>query len=207
MKKTIGVALILILPFLFVHLAFGQTEEPTAFIRAILEEAMAIQSDQKPAGQDARETRRVLIKKVIEKNFDIQGMAKSALGPAQWDALDQGQRSEFASIFQDLFLDSYSRLVLDFLKKEKMEYRGQEGGQGGVTVRTIIRRLDDSIPVDYLVLGQGKGWLVGDVTIDGVSIVGNYRTSFSRVIKQESYGALLSKMRIQQRAVQGEKQK
>jgi ABC-type transporter MlaC component len=45
---------------------------------------------------------------------------------------------------------------------------------------------------------------VHDVRIDGVSIVDNYRKSFARVIKRESYGALLQKMRLQQRAIAAE---
>jgi ABC-type transporter MlaC component len=39
------------------------------------------------------------------------------------------------------------------------------------------------------------------VRIDGVSIVENYQKSFSRMIKQESFDALLKKMRVQQQAI------
>jgi phospholipid transport system substrate-binding protein len=45
-------------------------------------------------------------------------------------------------------------------------------------------------------------WLVHDVKIDGVSIVDNYRNSFTRTIKQENIDGLLKKMRLQQQAVQ-----
>jgi ABC-type transporter MlaC component len=40
------------------------------------------------------------------------------------------------------------------------------------------------------------------VAIDGVSIVQNYRKSFSRVIQQETYEGLLKKMRMQQQAIE-----
>jgi ABC-type transporter MlaC component len=49
---------------------------------------------------------------------------------------------------------------------------------------------------------MGQGWLVEDVAIDGVSIIQNYQKSFSRVIRQESYQALLKKMRTQQQAIE-----
>jgi ABC-type transporter MlaC component len=55
--------------------------------------------------------------------------------------------------------------------------------------------------VNYALVRAKSEWLVCDVKIDGVSIVENYRRAFARVIKSESYDALVRKMRLQQRAV------
>ena len=206
--KGVSMAAWLILIGLFLPTSQAASQTGTAIdaVRAMLDEVMAIQNDPKLAGLQSRDTRRDLIKKVIIKNFDFAGMAKDTLGPGEWATLSPGQRSEFASVFQDLFVDSYSRLVLDFLKKEKIEYRGQEPDQGRMMVRTVISRAEDRIPVDYL-SSRHDAWSVRDVTIDGVSIVANYRRSFSRVIKEESYGGLLKKMRLQQKAAHAEEPK
>ena len=59
---------------------------------------------------------------------------------------------------------------------------------------------DCVLKVGDLALVDGK-WLVRDVRIDGVSIIENYQKSFSRMIKQESFDALLKKMRVQQQAI------
>jgi len=179
----------------------------TDSVRSMLEEVMKIQNNQGLAGNEMKNTRRELIRKVILKNFDFGGMATEALGPEQWKALTGSQRSEFRSVFQDLFLDSYSRLVLDFLRKEKIEYGSEDNSGGKTIVKTAIQRLGDRIPVDYLLADMDSGWLVSDVTIDGVSIVQNYRKSFSRVIRQESFSGLLKKMRLQQKGAAGEKGK
>ena len=138
---------------------------------------------------------------MILGNFTFDEMARGALGQ-YWNTLDRGKRSEFRSIFQDLFLDSYSRLVLDFLRKEKIVYVGEDSGQGRTAVKTIIQRTNEEIPVDYYLMQIGGGLKVRDVSIDGVSIVGNYRNSFSRIIKQESYESLLKKMKLQQQALE-----
>jgi len=201
--------LILIGLFLPAGQAAGQAGTATDAVRAMLDEVMTIQNDPKLEGLQSRGARRDLIKKVIIKNFDFDDMAKDTLEPQEWAALGPGQRSEFSTLFQDLFVDSYSRLVLDFLKKEKIEYRGQEPDQGRTVVKTVISRADNRIPVDYLSTPRvGRdGWSVRDVTIDGVSIVANYRRSFSRVIRQESYSGLLKRMRIQQKAARSEEPK
>jgi len=177
----------------------------TDSVRSMLEEVVKIQNSPGLAGNEMRNTRRELIRKVISKNFDFGEMAMEALGPEQWKVLTGPQRSEFRSVFQDLFLDSYSRLVLDFLKKERIEYSSEETSGRGKIVKTAIQRLGDRIPVHYLVAGVRDEWLVSDVTIDGVSIVQNYRKSFSRVIRQESFSGLLKKMRLQQKGTADDK--
>jgi phospholipid transport system substrate-binding protein len=178
-----------------------QAEPPVDTVRQMLDEAISIQTDPTLQGQEFRDRRRTAIKKVILKNFYFNDMAKQAL-TSHWDGLNNAKRSEFSSIFQDLFLDSYSRLVLDFLKKERVQYLGEDVQKGEALVKTTIYRINESIPVDYsLMLVDGK-WLVRDVKIDGVSIVENYRKSFSRLIKQESFDALLKRMRMQQQAIQ-----
>ncbi len=174
---------------------------PTETVRGMLDAVMAVQSDPGLQGQESRAARRVEIKKVILGNFTFDEMARGALGQ-YWDTLDRGKRSEFRSIFQDLFLDSYSRLVLDFLRKEKIVYVGEDNGQGRTAVKTLIQRTNEEIPVDYYLMQIGGGLKVRDVSIDGVSIVGNYRNSFSRIIKQESYESLLKKMKLQQQALE-----
>jgi phospholipid transport system substrate-binding protein len=174
---------------------------PTEAVREMLDKVMTIQSDPALQGQESRAVRRTEIKKVILGNFNLEEMARETLGE-RWNTLGKTKQSEFRGVFQELFLDSYSRLVLDFLRKEKIAYVGEDGGQDRATVKTLIQRTSEEIPVDYYLM-QVEGKLkVRDVSIDGVSIVGNYRNSFSRIIKQESYESLLKKMKLQQQVLE-----
>ncbi len=173
----------------------------TDVVRGMLEKAISIQTDPGLQGPQSRTARRSEIKKVILGSFNFDEMAPATLG-ASWNSLDKAKQAEFRSVFQDLFLDSYSRMVLDFLGKEKITYAGEDGGPNGTTVKTVIQRTNEEIPVDYY-LNQAEGGLkVKDVSIDGVSIVGNYRNSFSRIIKQESFDSLLKKMKLQRQVME-----
>ena len=208
MKKTvICLALLFFGLCLFANHAAAQAKTATGFVSAMLNEVAAIKDDPKLQGRAMRNTRKDLIREVILKNFDLEDMAKNALGQKQWDSMSKEQHSEFRTIFQDLFLESYSRLVLDFMKKEQIGYGTQEAVQDGTVVKTTIRRLEDEIPVHYMLADLRSGWSVKDVTIDGVSIVENYRRSFLRVIRQESYNDLLKRMKLQQKAAQDGKEK
>jgi phospholipid transport system substrate-binding protein len=198
--KVILILLAVVLPMAFQQ-SPCRAEPPVDTVRQMLEEAISVQTDPTLQGEEFRDTRRTVIKKVILRNFYFDDMARQALGPT-WDELNNTKRAEFKGIFQDLFLDSYSRLVLDFLKKEKVRYLGEDVQKQQAAVKTTIYRINEAIPVDYSLALVDRKWLVRDVRIDGVSIVENYRKSFSRLIKQESFDALLGKMRLQQQTIQ-----
>ena len=59
---------------------------------------------------------------------------------------------------------------------------------------------DEHIPVEYALVQKDGQWGIQDVTIDGVSIVGNYHNQFHKVILAQSFDALLKKMRLQSQA-------
>jgi phospholipid transport system substrate-binding protein len=44
-------------------------------------------------------------------------------------------------------------------------------------------------------LKRGERWRIYDVSIEGVSLVANYRTQFNSVIRTSSYDELLGRMR------------
>jgi phospholipid transport system substrate-binding protein len=173
---------------------------PTERVKSILEEVMAIQTDPQFQGQKFRDEKRIAIKKIIAQNFYFDAMVKQSLGQ-HWQALNEAKRSEFKVIFEDLFQESYTRLVLDFLGREKILYHKEEIRQNHATVKTAIVRISEEISVDYSLAAVGQKWLIEDVAIDGVSIIQNYQKSFSRVIQQESIEGLLKKMRLQQQSI------
>ncbi len=179
--------------------AFAVTT-PTRWVKSMLNEVMAVQSDPALQGHAHRDQRKAAIKKIIAKSFDFDAMARTALGP-QWKILNQNQAREFQSLFERLFQDSYTRLVLDFLKKEKVDYRKETLQGQRATVTTSIVRVNDTIPVKYFLHRKAKKWLIDDVEVDGVSIVHNYRRAFARVIKRRSYEALVQRMRIQLKTI------
>lgn len=200
-NRIIIFCLFLCISLLTCRTAFSAEGAPTERVKAILDAVLAVQNDPKLQGQEKRDQRRVQIKKIIGQNFQFEDMAREALG-TYWEKLNPTQRKEFIGLFQDLFQDSYTKLVLDFLKKEKILYQKEEVKGDKALVNTTLVRTNEKIPVDYsLVLLQGK-WLVRDVAIDQVSIVRNYQKSFTRTIQRESYDSLLKKMRQQQRAIE-----
>jgi phospholipid transport system substrate-binding protein len=170
---------------------------PTAYVKGILDEVMRIQND--PAASE--QTRKEAIRRIIKKNFDFDQMSKDSLG-ATYNRLSASQRQEFQKIFSALFQDSYTRLVLNFLKQETVNYRKEDISGSKARLDTSLLRKNETIPVDYLMHQEGSDWILYDVIVDSVSILDNYRRQFARVISTNSFDYLMDKLRTQYRAIQ-----
>jgi phospholipid transport system substrate-binding protein len=196
MKKQLSI-ISLTLVAIWILVLPAEAESPTAYVRGILDKTMAVQND---ASLDAKARSRA-IHQIIAQSFDFPMMARDTLG-ATYGQISAGQRQQFTNTFDYLFQDSYSRLVLNFLKRENIQY-GQERQEGGkARVDTSIVRTNDTIPVTYLMHSTSRGWLLYDVVVDGVSILENYRNEFGRVIRSNSFGFLLNRMEEQRRATE-----
>lgn len=198
-KMILAALIAAILPIVsLAHAASGET--PTAVVQTMLEQVMTIQTDPVLQGSSHREERKEAVRNVIARRFNFDEMASQSLGK-YWKTLSATQQKTFKAVFQDIFQDSYTRLVLDFLEREQVQYLGETKENGNSRVDTAIVRSQDEIRVDYLLSREGSGFLVQDVTIDGVSIVENYRNSFGRVIRKKGYNALMTAMKRQQKAI------
>jgi phospholipid transport system substrate-binding protein len=49
--------------------------------------------------------------------------------------------------------------------------------------------------VDYILYLSPAGWRVYDVSVEGISLVNNYRSQFDRVLNKKSFDALLQDLR------------
>ena len=190
--------IILVIPAILTVFAFAAlAAAPASYVKGILDEVMGIQNN----SALAEHARKEAIRSVIRKNFDFDQMSKDSLG-ATYNRLSSSQRQEFQKIFSALFQDSYTRLVLNFLKRETVDYKKEQMEGSRARVDTTLIRTNERIPVEYLMHQQGSDWILYDVIVDGVSILDNYKRQFAKVITTQSYDYLLDKMRTQYRAIQ-----
>ena len=181
--------------------AAGGAGEPTERVRAIIDEVLTIQNDPALQGPQHEAKRSADVKRVVAQSFNFGEMARRSLG-REWDKIGPPQRKEFTELLQELFQDSYTKLVLNFLKRESIRYGAETAEGDAALVKTVIQRLvREQIPVDYRLLRTGGRWELYDVVIDGVSIVENYRSSFTKIIRTASYDTLIKKMKIRQEEI------
>jgi phospholipid transport system substrate-binding protein len=174
--------------------------EATDRVRDELNRITAIVKDPAQQGPAKEDERKARIKKLILQLFDVQEMARRSLA-GHWAKRSEDERKDFAELFGDLFVESYTRLVVDHLGDQRVIYLPESADGGVATVQTkFLSKRDEPSFVDFAMFRRDGIWAAHDVVIDEVSIVKTYRTQFNKIIQTQSYEALVKKMRLKQEA-------
>ena len=136
--------------------------------------------------------RRMAMQKAIDERFSYSQMVRRSLGKT-WDSLSDQDKNNFIKLFKGLLENSYASKIENY-KDEKIKYVDEKIKGKYAMVRTQIVRKDGVVDVDYKMLKDGDQWLVYDFVIEGVSLIRNYKSQFSKIISTESYAALVSKL-------------
>jgi phospholipid transport system substrate-binding protein len=167
---------------------------PADQVRLQIEQVVKILADPQLKVAGREQERHAAIRRIAEETFDLGEMTRRTLGP-HWSALTEAERAEFITLFGDVLDRAYFTRIAAY-NGEKVTVLGDSIDGDLATVRTrIVTQQGVEIPVDYRMLRRGDRWLIYDVSIEGVSLVANYRAQFSRIIQTSSYQALVEKLR------------
>jgi len=146
-----------------------------------------------PPGREATAPERNRLEKIITQSIDMRAMAEDALGQ-RWGKMSEKQRKRLIAAFEKRFRSAGSD-QLDSYRDTQIEYRPEERAEGGaiqVPTRVVIK--GEPTEIIYTMRQEGDDWRIVDITVDGVSTVENYRSSFSRVIAKEGVDGLISRL-------------
>jgi len=161
---------------------------PTDDIRASVDAIIAILKNE----QLDRAGKRAEIKAVVNKRFDFRAMSQRTLA-TNWKKTTDEEKNRFVDLFSQLIENSYVG-KLDSYTNEKVNYTGEKVDGRKAVVETVIITTTADVPVDYRVYQKDNQWLVYDVTIEGVSLISNYRSSYQTIMKSDGFEGLLAKM-------------
>ena len=133
-----------------------------------------------------------LVNEVVLPNFDFETMTDLALGRHR-DKVSAEQKPVIVEEFRTILVRTYSSALLEYTDQELvfLPMEGQES-DGEVVVRTEIEQAGGfPIPINYSLRKGADGWKVFDISVDDVSLVTNFRSSFSRAIKKDGVDGLI----------------
>jgi phospholipid transport system substrate-binding protein len=181
------------LPFLLAA-APALAGAPTDQLKSSVDQVIKVLEDTSLKAEGSADKRRVAIREAAGKTFDFGEAAKRSLGK-HWQSLSEQDRQEFTTLFADLLERGYVTRIEEY-SGEKIAYTGDNVDGDAATVKTkFTTKKGTEIPVDYRMLRKGDRWLVYDVTIEGLSLVSNYRGQFNKIIETSSYQDLVKKMK------------
>ena len=169
-------------------------DEARAELKDTTEKVLAALRNEGPELKDRPERLYAIIDDLILPHFDFKRMSAWVLG-RHWPAASDAQKSRFLKAFQGLLVRTYSRALIDY-RDQRIEFlTSRERSAEDVTVRAAIDQgAGPSIPVSYEVSLVDGVWKVHDVSVNGVSLVINYRASFNQEIQRNGLDALILRL-------------
>jgi phospholipid transport system substrate-binding protein len=179
---------------LAVNLAVGSVcfadSEITGKLKGTIEKVIAIIKDENM--KKDKQGRRAALRNAIDERFDYRQMAMRSLAK-NWDLRSDQERQQFISLFKSLLENSYANKIESY-GDEKISYLGEVIKGKYALVKTEVVRSSSTIAVDYKLIQENGDWQVYDFVIEGVSMIRNYRSQFTKIIRKDSYGVLVQKL-------------
>ena len=138
------------------------------------------------------QARREALRKAIDERFNYRQMVMRSLAK-NWDARSDQERQEFIALFKSLLENSYAN-KLEAYRDEKINYLDEIIKGDYALIKTEVVRLNGTIGVDYKLIKENGNWKVYDFVIEGVSMIRNYRSQFTKIIRRDSYEVLVQKL-------------
>ena len=139
------------------------------------------------------EKNRNFLRQILLARFDYAAMAQQSLGN-RWVDLN-GKEEEFISVFADFVEHSYMS-TLGSYRGEKVVYdRDRVDGASAEVDTRVVGGEGAPIRIEYKLHLTGGEWMVYDAVVDDVSVIGNYRSQFARVLRTASLEQLIQSLR------------
>ena len=121
-----------------------------------------------------------------------RSMTQLAVG-RNWRQASPEQQKTLIEEFKTLLVRTYATAFTQY-RSQTVDYRPLRMGPGDteVVVKSLIRQpAGQPIAVDYSMERVGGAWKVYDVKIEGISLVDNYRNTFSGEIQRGGVDGLI----------------
>jgi len=189
--------LALMLSFGLASVSAAEAGAPTDQLRDGIERIFKILGDPDMNGAEKTSQRKTAVTRIAAEIFDFGEMSKRTLG-RHWEQRTPAERQDFARLFTQLIQRTYFSRI-DEHGSEKTVFRSETVDRGHAVVRTtLLLARDVQMPLDYSMHSVGDRWRVYDLSIDGISLVANYRAQFNRIIRSSSYADLVTRLKSRQ---------
>jgi len=169
---------------------------PPATARAVMEKVIhdglsilrdpSLSADQK----------RVKVQQIAYDNMNFEVMGRLSLG-RYYRQLTDAQKTQYQQEFKQLVTNTYGHTTDDYTDEDVKVTSDRQESDGDFTVQSHItgtkngKAGQDIANVDYRLRKTDNQWKVIDFTIDGVSIVSNYRSQFQDIMNNGGIDQLL----------------
>ena len=166
--------------------------EPDVLIKNTVQDVLAIVKQDKDIQAGNQKKILDLVDAKVLPHFDFERMTRLAVGK-NWRTATPEQKQTLVTEFRNLLVRTYTKAFTVYRDQtvEVKQFKMPPGATE-VTVKTvIIKPGEPNIPVDYDMEKTATGWKAYDLAVEGVSLVTNYRSTFSDQVQQNGIDGLI----------------
>lgn len=137
-----------------------------------------------------------LVDRMIVPLIDFNAMSKLTLGK-HWKRASKDQRTAFMGAYQNLLRNTYTKSLKNYANQEIRFFPQRtrtKGKYATVYSEFVPGGGKTNVPIIYKLRKVGDEWKAYNLEIEGLSLVKNYRTSFSKEISATSLDALIARL-------------
>lgn len=191
MKKivSLGLGVLLAVVSMQVH---ADVPNPDVLIRDTVKDVIRIVKEDKDIQAGDQQKIIELVDAKVLPHFDFTRMTRLAAGK-HWRSASPEQKQLLVAEFRNLLVRTYTKAFTVY-RDQTVEVKplNMAANATDVTVKTLILEPGKpDIPVNYDLEKTSDGWKAYDLTIEGVSLVSTYRSTFSDQIQQSGIDGLI----------------
>ena len=190
LRKVIGICL-----FALSVTAFAQ-ETPDALVRNVTTEVIDIVKQDKAIQSGDQKRILDLVETKVLKHFDFTHMTALAMG-REWRNASADQKTALTNEFRTLLVRTYSNALAQY-KNQTIDFKPlkMQPSDTNVIVKSEVKQPGaKAIGIDYELEKGADGWKVFDVVVAGVSLVTNYRDTFTQEVRANGVDGLIKVLR------------
>jgi phospholipid transport system substrate-binding protein len=163
-------------------------------LKQSIDEILSVLRNPQLKADSQKENRRATLEKIVEDRFDFEKMSQLSLA-MHWKERSTAEKSEFVVLFGQLLKNTYINKMEGYTD-EKVVFLNELIKQKKAQIDTKIITQTIEIPLNYRMFTRGNDqWRVYDVVIEGVSLIGNYRSQFGQMLEKGSFEELMDKLK------------
>jgi phospholipid transport system substrate-binding protein len=153
----------------------------------------------RPSDPTETARRQAEIRQAAVELFDFDEMSRRLLGQRWTDASLQEQQ-DFVAVFTDHLQRAYLNTIGNY-PLATVTFQGETISGSYAQVQSQMAAGTKSVAIEYRLLERDGQWGVYDIAVDGVSLISNYRSQFTSMLKRMSFAQVLDRLRNREASV------
>lgn len=177
-------------------------DDPKVMLETVAHKMITALNDNRARIEKDPAVTQELIEEILLPHLDFITASKYVLG-THWDSATKKQKIGFIKAFRKLLLNFYSSALTEYLGSREGDldpgimvfFKPTDTNAQQLLLRSEIQpKSGQPVPINYKLHKTRKGWKIIDVSVEGISVITTYKTSFASEIQQNGLDALIASL-------------